>query len=123
MKNSLLCATLWSGAAHIAALSISASAGELSTQQRDWLQGAHRHDTNGWIYLHIQGAPRERGFQHGYLLARAIDRAVTSTRETWRHASGMEGSWLLAKSRHTINPRVDAENLAELDGTTERARA
>ncbi|MEI6390997.1 MAG: hypothetical protein WCT12_07820 [Verrucomicrobiota bacterium] len=30
-------------------------AGELSNQQRAWLQKARRQDTNGWIYLHIEG--------------------------------------------------------------------
>ena len=29
----------------------------------------YRFDQNGWIYLHIEGRPYERGFQHGYLLA------------------------------------------------------
>ena len=30
-------------------------------------------DTNGWIYLHIEGKPFERGFQRGYLTANEIE--------------------------------------------------
>ena len=33
---------------------------------------AYRYPTAGWIYLHIEGKPYERGYQHGYLMAREI---------------------------------------------------
>ena len=98
-------------------------AGELSSHQRDWLQKARRQDSNGWVYLHIEGTPEERGFQHGYLLANEIAWAVKTTREEWHQQSGMEWNWLLAKSRRFINPRVDAENLAEIGGIVEGAGA
>ncbi|MCC7154483.1 MAG: hypothetical protein IT161_07895 [Bryobacterales bacterium] len=34
---------------------------------------AYRYPKGGWIYVHIEGKPYERGFQHGYLLAREIE--------------------------------------------------
>ncbi len=43
----------------------SAPVAAISPEQQAWLRGAHRHGKHGWIYLHIEGAPRERGFQHG----------------------------------------------------------
>jgi Phospholipase B len=33
---------------------------------------AYRYPSAGWIYLHIEGSPYERGYQHGYLMAREI---------------------------------------------------
>lgn len=33
---------------------------------------AYRYPAAGWIYLHVEGAPYERGYQHGYLMAREI---------------------------------------------------
>src|SRR5215831_12411647 len=33
---------------------------------------AYRYPSAGWIYLHIEGKPYERGYQHGYLMAREI---------------------------------------------------
>jgi hypothetical protein len=33
---------------------------------------AYRYPTAGWIYLHIEGQPYERGYQHGHLMAREI---------------------------------------------------
>src|ERR1700722_8705912 len=29
----------------------------------------YRYPRGGWLYVHIEGAPYERGYQHGYLLA------------------------------------------------------
>src|SRR5580658_4567782 len=33
---------------------------------------AYRYPSGGWIYLHIEGSPYERGYQHGHLMAREI---------------------------------------------------
>jgi hypothetical protein len=33
---------------------------------------AYRYPARGWIYLHIEGKPYDRGYQHGHLLAREI---------------------------------------------------
>jgi len=33
---------------------------------------AYRYPIGGWIYLHIEGAPYERGYQHGHLMWREI---------------------------------------------------
>ncbi len=33
---------------------------------------AYRYPQGGWIYLHIQGQPYERGYQHGFLMSREI---------------------------------------------------
>jgi len=33
---------------------------------------ASRYPAAGWIYLHIEGQPYERGYQHGHLMAREI---------------------------------------------------
>ena len=35
---------------------------------------AYRYPQGGWIYLHIEGKPYERGYQHGYLMAKEIPR-------------------------------------------------
>ncbi len=33
---------------------------------------AYRYPSAGWIYLHIEGKPYERGYQHGHLMAKEI---------------------------------------------------
>jgi len=47
-------------------------AGATGEQER-WLAKGYRYDENGWIFLHIEGEPFERGFQRGYLTANEIE--------------------------------------------------
>jgi hypothetical protein len=37
---------------------------------------AYRYPRGGWLYVHIEGAPYDRGYQHGYLLAREIEQYI-----------------------------------------------
>ncbi len=37
-----------------------------------WFGEAYRYDENGWIFIHIEGEPYERGYQHGFLLSQEI---------------------------------------------------
>ena len=51
---------------------------------------AYRYPAAGWIYLHIEGKPYERGYQHGHLMAREIPEyfercaAVLGDKEHWK---------------------------------------
>ncbi len=84
--------------------------------QQQWLAKAHRHEKAGWIYLHIEGEPRERGFQHGYLLAKEIAEALRIRRSVWYHNTAMEWTELLKETARFVTPFVDAENREELLG-------
>lgn len=50
---------------------------------------AYRYPAAGWIYLHIEGKPYERGYQHGHLMAREIPEyfercaALLGSKEHW----------------------------------------
>lgn len=37
-----------------------------------WFGEAYRYEENGWIFVHIEGEPYERGYQHGFLLSQEI---------------------------------------------------
>jgi hypothetical protein len=105
-----------------ASASIDHAANRVTSEQKGWLARGHRHDKHGWVYLHIEGTPRERGFQHGYLLAAEIREALRKTKIVWEYRSGMDWSWLVEKSKKAV-AEVDAENLAEIDGMVEGLRA
>jgi hypothetical protein len=96
---------------------------ELTRQQKAWVEHAHRHQKDGWIYLHIEGQPRERGFQHGYLLAKEIQESLHRVKEVWKHESGKNWSWLVKRGERLFLPAIDSENLAEIDGIVEGLRA
>ncbi len=50
---------------------------------------AYRYPAAGWIYLHIEGEPYERGYQHGHLMSREIPEylercaAVLGSKDHW----------------------------------------
>jgi len=95
----------------------------LTPEQQAWLSKAKRFERAGWIYLHIEGEPRARGFQHGYLLGKEIADGLRVTRLEWQHHSSMEWPWLVTRAAAMFVPKIDAENLAELDGIADGARA
>jgi hypothetical protein len=90
-----------------------------SVTQRTWVSRAWRHEKEGWTFLHVQGAPRERGFQHGYLLVKEIRESLRVQKLTWYHDSGVEWTWLVETAAPILIPRIDVENLAEIDGIVE----
>jgi Phospholipase B len=95
----------------------------LSEQQQQWLHAAERHERAGWIYLHIEGGPSERGFQHGYLMAKDIAECLRAVRAHWQHDSSMEWSWLISHTKGFIEAGIDSENRAELQGIVDGMHA
>lgn len=117
MKPRLIAALL------LGLLAQSCRAAGLSPEQQGWVAKAHRHEKAGWTYLHIEGAPRERGFQHGYLMAREIAEAMRVTAAQWEHDSSFDWAWLVQNTKGFINPAVDPENRAEMQGIAEGMQA
>jgi hypothetical protein len=97
--------------------------GGLTAEQQSCVAKGKRFERAGWIYLHVEGAAGDRGFQHGYLLAKEIAEGLRMTRVSWEHESGMEWEWLVKRAAAMFVPKIDAEDLAELDGIAEGARA
>jgi hypothetical protein len=95
----------------------------LTGEQKDWLSKANRHEKNGWIYLHIEGNPTERGFQHGYLLAAEIRENIRLLSTRWHYETAIEWKWYVKNAGTVLTPKVDAENLAEIDGIAEGMKA
>lgn len=50
----------------------------------------YRYEKNGWIYLHIQGEPYDRGYQHGYLVASELSEILRSLKYLTLQDTGME---------------------------------
>jgi hypothetical protein len=85
---------------------------------------AYRYPQAGWIVLHIEGEPYERGFQHGKLLAPEIASYVRCLAALASPKAPSEG-WTL--TRQTINAlflrRFDKEWLEEMKGIADGASA
>lgn len=52
-------------------------------------KNGYRYNIQGWIYLHIEGEPYERGYQHGYLLADEIVDVINR----WINVFPQKWSW------------------------------
>ncbi|HEX4147486.1 MAG TPA: C45 family peptidase, partial [Pirellulales bacterium] len=85
---------------------------------------AYRYPQAGWIVLHIEGKPYDRGYQHGRLLAAEIadfirtlaeDRSAEEPSTAWRDLRLLTNALLLR--------RFDAEFLEEMKGIADGATA
>jgi hypothetical protein len=99
--------------------SLFAQTNSLTAEQKSWLSKANRHEKDGWINLHIEGEPFERGFQHGYLLAPEIKDALAITVRIWEYTCDTKWKWVVDQSTKMFLPHIDPENLAEIDGIVE----
>src|SRR5262249_33712047 len=61
---------------------------------------AYRYPQAGWIVLHIEGEPYERGYQHGRLLAPEIAAAIRGAAIFLNHKAPTEG-W--SQTRSLVN--------------------
>lgn len=84
----------------------------------------YRYAQDGWIVLHIEGAPYERGTQHGRLLAPEIERFLHCNATMLSKDSPGDG-WKLARTlTDTVFLRtVDREFLEEMKGIADGASA
>ena len=96
---------------------------KLSDQQKEWISKANRHEKDGWIYLHIEGKPEERGFQHGYLLAKEIKEGIVATGKVWYYETALNWQWMVERSARMFNPKIDPENMEEMEGIVEGMKA
>jgi hypothetical protein len=99
------------------------------------LAGARRADVNGWIYLHIEGEPYERGYQHGYLLAAELREALRCIRYLIYQDTGVSFDWFAENARAMyeemlsgnadgiLKDNFGSELLQELEGIVAGANA
>ena len=83
---------------------------------------AYRYPTGGWIYVHIEGQPFERGYQHGRLMANEIVQYMERC-AAQIDSKGKKDGWELA--RNTADALFlrgfDSEILEEMKGIAEGA--
>ena len=90
------------------------------SQQNDpRLAKASREDKNGWIYVHLEGSPREIGYQHGYLLAGEIEDLIHSFQLSLPHLSAKDWAFYRDAARTMFWNKIDKEYQEEITGITE----
>jgi hypothetical protein len=90
--------------------------GSLTAQENEWLAKAYRDDENGWIYLHIEGTPFERGFQRGYLTANEIDEFMKTLMFTAEFDTAKEPEFFVKHAAKLFRAKVSKEYVDEMRG-------
>lgn len=100
-----------------------ASSSRPATAQSE-LAGAFRlPEKNGWTFVHLQGTPREIGFQNGYLLAAEIDDMLKVVMLEAQHDYKKEWSFFRDAAENMMWPHIEQEYREELQGIADGAVA
>jgi hypothetical protein len=82
----------------------------------------YRFDHNGWVYIHIQGKPYERGFQHGLLAAPELGRIFRSLEYLTYFNTGKKWAFFADAAKTLWAKKIDPEFLDEIKGIAAGAR-
>jgi hypothetical protein len=80
------------------------------------LKNSFREDRNGWVFIHLEGTPREVGFQQGYHLASEIDDALGMFAFYLDRATNRDWNFYRAAAERMFWPKLDKEYQEEIEG-------
>ena len=103
-------------------ITVSASNHSASIIEKKLLR-AYRLERNGWIIVHIEGAPYDRGFQHGYLLAPEIEKELARLKKIAKLHYKFDWSTYREAAEKVYLPRIPEEYRKEMAGIAAGARA
>jgi len=86
-------------------------------------RGFRLPEANGWTLVHLEGAPSEIGFQHGYLLATEILEMQKINALELSHDHGKSWDFFRAAARDMMWPRIETRYRQELQGITDGVNA
>ena len=89
---------------------------QVTAKEQEWLAKAYRYDRNGWIYLHIEGAPFERGFQRGFLTANEIDEFLRTIAYILKFKTAKELDFFVKTAAGLFKKKVSKEYIQEMKG-------
>ena len=93
---------------------------QISPEKPEFAKGglakAYRYDENGWIFLHIEGEPFERGFQRGYLTANEIEEFFRTLAYTQEFETAHELDFFVQAACRLFRNKVPAEYVEEMKG-------
>ncbi len=83
----------------------------------------YRFDKNGWIYVHIEGRPYQRGYQYGYLIADRLAQALRTTRFMTYWNTGKKWEFFRRWAVKLFAKKIPPEYMKEMKGIADGARA
>ena len=89
---------------------------ELTPDEEAWLEKANRYEKDGWIFVHIEGKPFERGFQHGYLLANELKEVLRVNKFLAEWYTGEDFNFFVEQANKMFTSKIDEEFMQEMKG-------
>ena len=80
-------------------------------------------ERNGWIQVHLEGAPADIGFQHGYLLAAEIKDNFKAISVEMAHDENKDWEFFRKAAREVFWPHVEQEYRDEITGIVDGLNA
>ena len=96
---------------------LGAATGEITTYDK-----GYRFDKNGWVYIHIEGEPYDRGFQHGFLMASELDEILRTIKYLTVIDTGKDWEFFVEAATGIFNPHIEKEYLDEIKGIATGAK-
>lgn len=84
--------------------------------KQDPLARAFRTERNGWIYIHLEGAPEDVGYQHGYLLAREIEESLRVFKRYLPHTTRRDWQFYRDSAHELLWKKIGDEYQKEIQG-------
>ena len=94
-----------------------------SAASDSFLGPAFREDRDGWIFVHIAGPPRARGFQYGFLVAPEIDDFISTLKVYLLQNTTKDWQFYREAARQIFLPKLEPEYRQELQGIVAGLRA
>ena len=82
----------------------------------------YRLDRDGWIYVHIEGEPYERGYQYGYLVAPELAEILANMKDLTFMGTGMEWEFFVEQAQEQFVKHLDEELEQEMKGIAKGAQ-
>jgi hypothetical protein len=95
---------------------LACSRSSVSTPAPGELARASRIDLNGWISLHLEGTPRQVGFQHGWLAANEIDDLLKALAHFLKGSTKRDWAFFREASERMFWPKLEPEYQEEIEG-------
>lgn len=83
---------------------------------KDCLKNSYSYHKNGWVFLHIEGDPYERGFQHGYRMAKELSNIFKTLNFITVMNTGKEFKFFMDVANKMFMHRIEKEFLEEIQG-------
>jgi hypothetical protein len=87
------------------------------------LKAAYRFERGGWVYVHLEGAPADIGYQHGYLLAPEIEDGFRVVQFKDVRRTQRDWNFYRATAQNILWPHIDEEYQQELQGIADGLKA